>query len=523
MRTPTKSVFRISLSAAALLSFILTITNVSLAQFTPNTEPSRQQKANQLPLSGRSGQTGSVKSQQTPVAGTTNSINTLNPAVQTQGTFNGSALGAAKRPFSGTLSFGEALARGLDYNLGEVSQTQAVRQAQGQGKVVRSNLLPNINGYLSETLQQVNLNAFGLRLNQPLPNFSIPTIVGPFNLYDLRATLTQSVIDLTARNNYAAAGETTRAATLTAVDAKELVVLAVGGGYLQVVAAAARVESARAQLETANALYDQARQQREVGLLALTDVNRSQIEALTQRQRLITLDNDLSKQKINLARLTGLPPNDQYDIADDIPFSPAPAMTLNDALRLAFEQRSDLKAAEAQVRAATKSLSAARSERLPSVNVRGDYGVIGTNPAQSHGTFSLVGTLNFPIWQGGRIEGDIVQAEAVVEQRQAELEDTRGQIESDVRNAYLDLDSATRQVEVALTNIGVAQENLTLTRQRFDEGVSDNVAVVQSQEAVSTSHLDYINTVFAHNLAKLSLARATGSAADNLGRFLKLH
>src|SRR5262249_32723612 len=190
-----------------------------------------------------------------------------------------------------------------------------------------------------------------------------------------------------------------------------------------------------------------------VGLVWEMDVNRSQIQALTQEQRLVSLQNDLAKQKINLARLTGLSSTDRYDISDDVPFSAAPSISIEDALKQAYEQRSDLKAAEAQVRAAERARSAARAERLPSFSIRADYGVIGLNPAQSHGTFTVAGTIRIPIWQGGRTEGDIEQAEAALAQRQSELEDIKGRIESDVRNAYLDLQAATSQVEVALKNI----------------------------------------------------------------------
>jgi outer membrane protein TolC len=280
------------------------------------------------------------------------------------------------------------------------------------------------------------------------------------------------------------------------------------------------VDSARAQLSTAEALYQQALQQRNAGLVTQIDLNRSQIQALTQQQRVVSLENDLAKQKINLARMTGLPVGATYDVFDDVPFSAEPVMSLESALKLAFQQRSDLQASEAGVRAAARALSAARAERLPSLSVDADYGVIGTNPAQSHGTFFVAGRLNFPIWRGGRTEGAIEEAEAVLAQREAERQDILGQVESDVRNAYLDLQAAASQVEVALKDIQVTQENLDLTRQRFDAGVSDNVEVVQSQESLATAQSDYINSVFAHNLAKLALARATGIASEDLTQFL---
>ena len=135
-------------------------------------------------------------------------------------------------------------------------------------------------------------------------------------------------------------------------------------------------------------------------------------------------------------------------------------------------------------------------------------------------TYTVSATLNVPIWNGGRTGADIQQAEAALAQRRAELEDTRSQIESEVRNAYLDMEAAANQVQVAQQNIELMGKTLHQTRQRFEAGVSENVEVVQSQESVAGANLDYIDSVFAHNLAKLSLARALGNAPTALAQFL---
>jgi outer membrane protein TolC len=217
-----------------------------------------------------------------------------------------------------------------------------------------------------------------------------------------------------------------------------------------------------------------------------------------------------------------LPANDQFDVSDDIPFSAAPDLKIEEALVQAYAHRQDLKAAAAQIHASELTRSAARAERYPSLALNADYGADGLNPGNAHGTFSVTGTLTVPIWRGGRAEGDIEQADAAVSQRQAEIEDLRGKIESDVRSAFLDLQAAANQIEVADQNRKVTKETLDLTRQKFQAGVSDNVEVVQAQESVASAELDYINSVFAHNVAKLSLARAIGGAMDNLSRFLKL-
>jgi outer membrane protein TolC len=505
--------------AACLVAFSA---GTAIAQFGPPAGGTAGAQANQVPLSGRTGQAGSVTASQAPVAGTTNSVNTINPSIQTAGPYTGSTSSISKMPFSGKLSLKEAVARGLEYNLGAVGLTIAMQQAQGQARVVRSALMPNINSTLSETVQQTDLQASGFRFSSPFPGFTIPSIVGPFNYFDLRARLSQTVADLTAWNNYKSAKETLHADTLLAQDSKDLVVLAVGGAYLQVIAAKARVESAKAQLDTANVLYQQTSQQRNVGLLAQIDVNKSQVQMLTQKQRLASLENDFAKQKINLARLTGLPPNDRYDLSDDVPFAAAPVTGEDEAVAQALMQRPDIKAADAQIVAAERVLSAARAERLPSLSLNADYGVIGTNPAESHGTFSVSGTLRLPIWQGGKTEGDIQQANAALAQRRAEREDIRSRVEAEVRNAFLDLQAAASQVEVSRQNRDVTRETLTLTRQRFDAGVTDASDVSQAQSSVASAELDYINSVFAHNVAKLSLARAAGGAADSLTRYLKL-
>ncbi|MFL6464766.1 MAG: TolC family protein [Bryobacteraceae bacterium] len=473
-------------------------------------------RAVQVPLSGRTGQTGSVNTTQTPVPGTTSSVNTLNTTVQTQGPFAGSANSTARMPFSGALSLREAVSRGVAFNLGAVGLAQAVRQAHGQERVARSTLLPNLSSSLREVEQQTYLRAFGIQ------GPSIPAVVGPFNYFDLRATLTQNIVDFSAIHNYRSAQEARHANELSLHDARDLVALAVGGAYLQAIAAQARVDAERAQVETAKALYKQTQEQRQAGLSAQIEVNQSLVQLQTQQQRLTTLENDLAKQKINLARLTGLPPTDQYQLTDQVPYADAPSLPIEEALKQAFDNRADLQAASKQLLAAERARSAARAERYPSLAVNADYGAIGLRPTQAHGTFSVTGTLRIPIWAGGRTEGDVEQAQAALDQRRAEFEDTRSRIESEIRNALFDLQAAASQVEVSRNNRQVARETLQLTRQRFEAGVTDTVEVVQSEATVASADLDYITSLFAHNLAKLSLARALGNTETRLPQFLKV-
>ena len=507
---------------------------MALAQLGSRSSSGSTSVASQLPLSGRTAETGSAAAAQTPIPGATTSVNTINTTVQVSGPYAGSSPSTTKRPFTGKLSFREAIQRALEFNLGSIGLTTAVRQARGQALVSRSNLLPNLSGAFSEHYLTTDIattgiqGAIGNAIGSSFANATgghplslrLPNVVGPINYFDLRVTLTQTFVDLTALNNYRSSRYVVKANEAAMQDARDTVVLAVGASYLQVVAAKARVASEHAQLETSNAVYQQTLKRRGEGLASQLDLNQDQMRAQTEQQRLATMENDLSRQKINLARLTGLPPNEDYDILDDFDFSPAPALSVEDALQQAFAHRADLTAAEAQLRAAEKTCAAARAEQLPSLSVSADLGEIGTRFTEADHTYTVTGTLNIPIWQGGRVSGDVEQARAALDQRRAELADTRARIESDVRNAYLDLQAAASQFELSKNNQQVARENLRLTREKFETGISDSVEVSQSRQAVASADLDYITALFAHNLAKLSLARALGGAEARLAAYL---
>jgi outer membrane protein TolC len=205
-----------------------------------------------------------------------------------------------------------------------------------------------------------------------------------------------------------------------------------------------------------------------------------------------------------------------------VPFSPAPPLSVEAALKQAAEQRADLQAAEARVRAAELSLAATGAERAPTASLAANYGasLAFGNPTVS--TYAVQGVVRIPLWEGGRIDGQVAQASAALSRRRAERDDLRAQIDAEIRKAYVDVRAAEMSAEVSVRNVQVTRETLDLTRQRFNAGVSDNVSVVQSQELLATAERDYIDSVLAHNLAKLDLARFLGRAAEGIDRFLQL-
>jgi outer membrane protein TolC len=506
---------RKSLSAVALGILAVSSARELPAQAGP--PAGAGERAIQLPLSGRTGEPGAVATVQNPVPGGVQSVNTLSSSVEVQGAYQGSVLIMKERGALLELSLADAIRRGLESNLGPVGYQNAIRQARAQRQQAYSALLPNISGYALATEEQINLASLGFSFH--FPGFSIPTIIGPFHYVDLRAQLTQNVVNLTTLRNYRASDRAMKATEFSAQDARDLVALAVTGAYLSVISASARVDSARAQVAASQALYKQAVDRHDAGLAARIDVTRSQVELQTQQQRLTSQETDYAKQKIQLARVIGLPPGQEYTLTDAVPYAPL-ELTLEQALMGAYANRADLKAAQAQVEAAELAKKAAQAERYPYVDFAGDYGAIGTSPQNSHGTFSVTGSVRFPIFTGGRIRADTEEADAAQSQRRAEAEDLRGQIEAEIRQAFLDLTAAANQVALAQSNRGLAQETLAQSRDRFAAGVADTVEVVQAQEQVAAAEQDYIASLYAHNLAKASLARSMGQADRSIQQFL---
>ncbi len=416
------------------------------------------------------------------------------------------------------LTLKDALDRGLKYNLGLILSEQGTAAARAARLRSLSDVLPNVNAHVAELVQQINLAALGLPSALLPPGVS--PIVGPFSVFDARVTARTPLVDLHVLNNYRASTENVRAAQFNFQDAKDLVVLVVGGSYLQAISGASLIDAVQAQVNTAQRLMQSAQDQKNAGVAAGIDVLRAQVELQAQQQRLVVAKNEFEKQKLALARAIGLPLGQQFSLADAIPFAPAPPITFEQALDRAYRSRSDYLSLQSQVRAAELSLRGSQAERYPNLTFNGDYGDLGRTPGSSHGTFSATASLNIPIFQGGRTRGDIQQAESVLAQRRAQLDDQRSRIEFEVRSAFLDLQAAADQVAVARSSVDLAQQTVTQAQDRFAAGVTNNIEVVQAQEALAAANESYIASLFAHNLAKLSLARALGVAAEASKEFL---
>jgi outer membrane protein TolC len=459
--------------------------------------------------------TSATESGSSTSSGTSGLAGTASP----QGSFLGSVPGKLE-PGVVQLSLQDAISRGLRQNLGLLLAGQDVRSSRGERWRQLSALLPNVNtsSYVADS--KVDLAEFGFTFK--FPGVTIPSVVGPFSYIDSRASVTQNIFDWSAINSTHAATEEAKSAQDTYKDARDLVTLAVGYEYLQAIADEARIDTADAQLKTAQSLYDQASDQVKAGTSPAIDGLRAQVEMKTRQQQLIQAKNDFAIQKLTLARVIGLAAGQQFELTDKSPYQPFVGITLEAALKQAYDSRSDFKAASEDVRAAEYSRKAAEAGYLPSLSLSADYGLAGTVPQLStHGVFDVRGTLAVPIFQGGKVHGDVLEADARLEKSREHLEDLRGQIDQEVRTALLNVESAEEEVAVAQSNIALADQTLTQSRDRFQAGVTDTVEVVQAQETVASAHENYISSLYRDNYAKISLARALGVAEEGVKQYFK--
>lgn len=479
------------------------------------------------PLATAWGQGGSAAMAQ-PAQSTASGMNSTVPAAQTslsiasgtngaqltQDSYQGSLVEGKATGGIMDLSLDEAIRRGLRNNLGLILQSSNEKSAGGQRLEQLQALLPTVNAQASYSVEQLNLASFGLRFPGLKP------IVGPFQVIDFRAYLTQSLVNVQALESYIAAKHSFEAAKLTAEDARDLVVLTVGNAYLLCIADQARIEAVNAELATSKLSLDQAAAAHAAGTSPRLDELRAQVDYQNEQQTLISTTNDLAKAKLALARTIGLPLDQQYKLTDSEPYQSLDTIDPDAAFAQALKGRKDLAAAAEQVKAGESLKAAAHAELYPTASASGDFGDLGTTVGHSHSTYTATGTVSVPILQVAKDRGDAQVASATFESARARYSDQVQQVNADIRDSILDIKAAAKLVEAAQSNVGLAKEALSEAQQRFRAGVADNLPVSQAQTGTEQANDQYISALYQHNVAKLSLARALGIAQTNYKDYL---
>ncbi len=412
------------------------------------------------------------------------------------------------------LTIDDAIQRGLQNNLGLILQSSSQRQAGGERLQSLQALLPTVTAGASITVQQIDLAAYGLKFP------GINPIIGPFQVEDFRAYLTQNLVNLNAFETYMASKHNFEASKLTAQDARDLVVLTVGNAYLLCIADESRIKAVDAELASSKLSFDQASDAHEAGTSPRLDVLRAQVDYQSEQQTLISTTNQLAKDKLALARAIGLPLDQKFELTDPTPFQALDTPDPDDAFQQAIKQRKDLAAAAEQTKAAEATRKAAVYDQLPTLAVSGNFGDQGETVGHSHGTYTAEGQLSAPVLQIAKTRGEEETAGAELDQAKAKLSDQVQQVNADVRDAILDIQTAAKLVEATQSNVDLAREALSEAQQRFKAGVDSSLSVSQALATGRQAEDQYISALYQHNVAKLSLARALGVASTNYKEYL---
>lgn len=387
---------------------------------------------------------------------------------------------------------------------------EGVRQAQARSAAARSALLPDLEG--SAGLQDAtrSLVTQGVAAVRLPFNIVLPERVGPYTVSDSRASVQQSILDLSAWKRYQAASVLVKAARSDVESQNDLVSAEVARAYLAALRGDADLEAAEANIRMSEAVVAQAQRQKDAGTGTLIDVTRSQVVLANDRQRLLAARNTRHKAILQLTRAMRMRLDTQVELTDKLAFSPVDAMTVDQAKELAMKTRPDLKTQERRLDAARLNVTAAKFERFPTFGVAGDYGLVGWTNTAALPTRSVTVGMKLAIFDGGRRDAHRAETGAQWRQERIKTDELRQQIELDVRVALDSLASSEEQVKVAQDGLALAESELAQAQRRYDAGVAVGLEVTDAQTRVARARDNQITALFGYNLARVDLGQAIG-------------
>jgi outer membrane protein TolC len=423
------------------------------------------------------------------------------------------------------LSLDDAVDRGLKYNLQVQLANETERAVKGEILAAIYALLPNMKASAYTNAMEINLAALGFKPSSlaafGLAPGSVKEIV-KVDTTSAQLSVDQVLFSLPDFYLYAAARKATNVASLYVLNVRGGIVQAVGTQYLAALADQAQIANAQALMEADQEVLRQATLSHDAGVGTNLDVLRAKVQLQNEQQALVQAQNTFAKDKIALNRMIGLPAEQELTLTDTVPYAEFSEMPLEQAKVLAYGRRKDLLALEAQLEVAERARKAVKYERLPTVAITGYYGVIGETHGSYHGVFTAQGVLKIPLSEEGRFRGEREVAEAQQTALRQQIDALKVTIDAQIRASRLDVESAQELVKVARSNVDLATQELSDTRDRFAAGVDDNLPVVQAQATLASAQSQLIGTEFQFNQAKLALARNTGVVEtqykDYLGR-----
>jgi outer membrane protein TolC len=388
---------------------------------------------------------------------------------------------------------------------------ELIRQARARSDESRAALLPNISASVGEQSVTRNLQASGIRFNLPIPGFTFPVLVGPFTIFDARATASQTILNLGSLRRYQAARSGVRQAEAEKESAQDDVRAAVARAYLGAVRADAVFEATRADVVLAEAVLRLANDQKAAGTGTGIEVTRAGVQLAHVRQRLLNSGNERTSAYLQLQRVMHLDLDARLELTDSLAFVPAQPLAVPQAVAVAFEARADWQAQQKKLETARLVQSASRMDRLPTLNFFADYGSVGTGFDNAVPTRTYGVSVQVPVFDGGRIDARRAQSSSQLRQEMIRTEDLRAQIELEVRVALDSLQSWAEQVKTAEQGLALAENEAAQAERRYRAGASPGLEVTDAQTRLERARENRISALFGYQVARINLAAAMGT------------
>jgi outer membrane protein len=411
------------------------------------------------------------------------------------------------------LSLGDAARLAARQSASALAARYRADQAAARVTQQRAELLPTLSADALESGNTLNTATFGFEFPGISPDGEI---IGPVNTFDVRGHISQTLLDLGAIGRVRSARSSALASKADAANVADAAAGLAANAYLRTQRADAQLAARLADSVLADSLLGIARDQLQAGVGVALDVTRAEAQVAGVRAQLISARNERDRSRLDLRRALGLPLDAAVQLADSLSTLPL-ADTLPSeqaAVERAMRQRPDLRAAEAELVAARQAAGAIRAERLPSLDVFGDEGWIGTNSGSKLNTYRWGVQLSLPLFDGLRREGRVEEQEAVAREVDTRRHDLRQQTAIEVRGALLDLASAREQVDASRERLRLAEQELAQARDRFSAGVAGNADVITASINLNASRNLVIDALTAYQAARVSLASAEGTVTS---------
>jgi outer membrane protein len=397
---------------------------------------------------------------------------------------------------------------------------ESIRQAETRKLQSRAAFLPDLESSLTDQRQTNNLRAFGFsptifKLPPSLGfNLQFPSIVGPFSIFDARATASQTIFDFSSIRKYQGAKVNIAVAKSDFDAAKNQVADQVARAYEIALRAQAALDTAHANVDLSQALLTLATQQKDAGTGTGLDVTRADVQLANDKQRLVASTNERRKAGLNLMRAMGLNLGASIDLTDKLEYRPAEIGTIDDALAEARKLRAELKAQKEREESARLSYGSVRAERLPSLGASANYGSIGSELVGAQPTYDYGLSLRVPLYDGGRRDARRAESFSQYRQEQTRTRDVEQQVELDVRLAFDSIPSAAVEVTTAREGVDLSERELAQARRRYEAGVANSLEVTDAQTRLVRARDNLIVALYNYNVSRIDLATATGKIQE---------